>query len=320
MHNRKAAADLLGSLPPQQPRRGLWRSGYSPVANDVAELGFPLQASGSLRIGEGVLVNARGCWHCRVRNSTHAPDAPRWLWIEQVDHLAPQRYRRRAWVLSTGAPPPPNSKLKVACGDDRCVNPDHLDLILLEQPKTPLRPSGHWRWAMEIDEETGEEVEVGEWVSEAAEPCGAIDWSRVLVRDHDRPKAVSQRAQWEATRDWQAIGAEVQALDQETLWSIRTEHHSFAASAARRGLSVDAIRAIRYGRYGEGRRPDPTRSARSQRGTAKGEAASGARLNETDVRAIRASSESHAALARQYGVSDMAIYKIRSGKTWAHVT
>jgi hypothetical protein len=53
---------------------------------------------------------------------------------------------------------------------------------------------------------------------------------------------------------------------------------------------------------------------------ARGEATRSAKVTEDDVRAIRASDASNTALARQYGVSDMAIHKIRKRKSWAHVT
>jgi hypothetical protein len=42
----------------------------------------------------------------------------------------------------------------------------------------------------------------------------------------------------------------------------------------------------------------------------------GAKLTMEDARAIRASTETSAALARQYGVVKNTIYNIRSGRTW----
>jgi len=45
-----------------------------------------------------------------------------------------------------------------------------------------------------------------------------------------------------------------------------------------------------------------------------------AKLTEDDVRVIRASQESGAALGRRYGVSKENIYAIRNGQIWKHVT
>lgn len=53
---------------------------------------------------------------------------------------------------------------------------------------------------------------------------------------------------------------------------------------------------------------------------AKGERQGLARLTETDVRAIRASSASQYALAEQFGVSRSTIAQVRTNKTWQHVT
>lgn len=51
----------------------------------------------------------------------------------------------------------------------------------------------------------------------------------------------------------------------------------------------------------------------------KGEKHSQAKLTEDAVREIRASGESHAALARKYGVDPMAIKYVRIRKTWQHI-
>lgn len=52
----------------------------------------------------------------------------------------------------------------------------------------------------------------------------------------------------------------------------------------------------------------------------RGEAHHDARFTEDDVRAIRASSESSTVIAERYGVHRTSIIKIRSRKTWKHVT
>lgn len=51
----------------------------------------------------------------------------------------------------------------------------------------------------------------------------------------------------------------------------------------------------------------------------RGEHNGKALLNEDKVRYIRASTASHASLARELGVSDVCIYKIRKRQTWSHV-
>lgn len=50
-----------------------------------------------------------------------------------------------------------------------------------------------------------------------------------------------------------------------------------------------------------------------------GERHHSAKLTPDDVRAIRASDLSGPALAKQYGVQFSAIYKIKDGRSWAHV-
>jgi hypothetical protein len=52
---------------------------------------------------------------------------------------------------------------------------------------------------------------------------------------------------------------------------------------------------------------------------ARGERSGSARLTEADVREIRASSLTQRELGRRYGVSQVAICKIRTRRTWAHV-
>jgi hypothetical protein len=52
---------------------------------------------------------------------------------------------------------------------------------------------------------------------------------------------------------------------------------------------------------------------------ARGERHHGAILREADIRAIRASKESQAALARRFGVNVGNIGRIRRGETWKHL-
>ena len=52
---------------------------------------------------------------------------------------------------------------------------------------------------------------------------------------------------------------------------------------------------------------------------ARGELHGSARLTEEIVREIRASTRSQEALGREYGVSQVAISRIKLGKNWKHV-
>ena len=52
---------------------------------------------------------------------------------------------------------------------------------------------------------------------------------------------------------------------------------------------------------------------------ARGERAGLAKLTERDVRAIRASTETQVAIAKQFGVTQAAVSCIRLRQTWAHV-
>lgn len=59
---------------------------------------------------------------------------------------------------------------------------------------------------------------------------------------------------------------------------------------------------------------------RDQKGRqAKGERCGRAKLTEADVRAIRLSSDTHAALSKRYGVGATSIWEIKAGRSWAHV-
>lgn len=69
----------------------------------------------------------------------------------------------------------------------------------------------------------------------------------------------------------------------------------------------------------EGTRADNMRD-RDERGrTSRGEKHWKAKLTEADVRTIRSSRETQAALARRFGVTILSIHNIRHRKTWRHV-
>lgn len=61
------------------------------------------------------------------------------------------------------------------------------------------------------------------------------------------------------------------------------------------------------------------RHNRSRNGDHKGEAHGKSKITAVDVLAIRASSESHAALGRKYGMTKTGIWQIRHYKNWKHV-
>lgn len=81
------------------------------------------------------------------------------------------------------------------------------------------------------------------------------------------------------------------------------------------GISTDnRVANLRYGTAKENK-ADSVRH-----GTlARGERVNTSRLTADQVCAIRASSETHVALAKYYGVSDSSIIAIRQGKNWKHL-
>jgi hypothetical protein len=64
---------------------------------------------------------------------------------------------------------------------------------------------------------------------------------------------------------------------------------------------------------------DMVRKGRGRHPVLKGETNGRALLTEDKVRYIRASKASHAALARELGVTDLCILKVRKRQTWSHV-
>lgn len=65
---------------------------------------------------------------------------------------------------------------------------------------------------------------------------------------------------------------------------------------------------------------DMIAKGRHARQAPKGEASGKAVLTEEIVRAIRASDESHAVLARRFGCGANTVRGVRTGRTWSHVT
>lgn len=70
------------------------------------------------------------------------------------------------------------------------------------------------------------------------------------------------------------------------------------------------------GTYGENSRDAVAKGRWSDN---RGERNGKAKLTNAKVRAIRASDESLAVLAQQHGVGQLAIHRVRTGVTWAHV-
>lgn len=64
---------------------------------------------------------------------------------------------------------------------------------------------------------------------------------------------------------------------------------------------------------------DMFRKGRNRHNPRRGVEAPNAKLTDSAVEYIRTSGDSLRALARRFGVSKVAVGKVRSGKTWAHV-
>lgn len=62
------------------------------------------------------------------------------------------------------------------------------------------------------------------------------------------------------------------------------------------------------------------RESRGRRANFRGEVVGTSKLTESDVVAIKLSALGNKALAEQYGVKPTHIWRIRTGKSWAHVT
>lgn len=84
--------------------------------------------------------------------------------------------------------------------------------------------------------------------------------------------------------------------------------------AARFGVSESTIAKIRNGRRWKPLTRDHARSRR------RGAGHPAARITDADARAIYASGESGATLARRYGISQQSICGIRKGRSWRHAT
>ena len=81
------------------------------------------------------------------------------------------------------------------------------------------------------------------------------------------------------------------------------------------GKSVNAISNLYHGTYGQNNGIDRVRDGTSNQGERNGNAV----FTTNVVKLIRASTESHTALAKQFGVSITAIYEVRKRRRWAHV-
>ena len=64
---------------------------------------------------------------------------------------------------------------------------------------------------------------------------------------------------------------------------------------------------------------DMAGKGRSRNGDMRGERNTSSKLTDDDVRAIRASPESNATLAKRYGIAKENIWAARTGRTWTHI-
>jgi hypothetical protein len=125
---------------------------------------------------------------------------------------------------------------------------------------------------------------------------GDVSERRCVLHSCDNPECVNpEHLRYGTQRD--------NALDRET--RARGNHsRGEAHSAVMRRVAARGERNVRH-----------TKPER----TARGERAGGAKLTEADVRAICASTATHAEVGRQYGVDEVNVGAIRAGATWTHV-
>lgn len=103
-------------------------------------------------------------------------------------------------------------------------------------------------------------------------------------------------------------------LTEQNALEIAQSTLSNAELMAKYGVSEMTIQGIRTGKRWRHLQFQRRHNAQ-KRGTDIGLA----KLDEDKVREIRASTDSHAALGRRFGVSGVAIRQVRNGRTWAHV-
>lgn len=82
-----------------------------------------------------------------------------------------------------------------------------------------------------------------------------------------------------------------------------------------RGKDCNSIDNLSYGTSSQNNGKDRLRDGTDNRGARNGNA----KLKDDDIRFIRKSSDTHAALAKAYGVSQTTIYQIRLNTRWSHV-
>lgn len=260
---------------------------WSPVSPPDVPREFQV-VRGGLRLGPGIVTNPAGCWRGRTRNpSRRRYGSKRWLWIDQFDPTAVARYRRRVYCSVTGGPPPAWSRLVSTCGDPDCINPHHLDLIELPPPEQRPTGPGRWGWIGE-----GENEQYG-WIADPdPEPCEAPPPRKsreappVPPKPRPAPKLKPPRKPRPAPKP-------------------KPPPKPRPAPKPKPPP-----------------RPRPTPKPKPPpKGKARGERSAQSGLTEADVRAIReaAAETSQVALAARYGISRMAVQKILSRRSWAHV-
>lgn len=157
--------------------------------------------------------------------------------------------------------------------------------------------------------------------------CHHCDTPRCVRPDHLflGTRAANMRDMSAKSRQWQQVHPErrrrgeannLSKLTEEMVGAIRQSGEPTTVLAHRYGLDRHTVARIRAGRTWQHIALDVTAYGPL---VLRGEAHSQARLNEDDVRAIRASAEPSRAMAARYGVSKTAILFIRNRHTWRHV-
>lgn len=253
--------------------------------------------AGGLRLDQGIVRNAAGCWRGRYRNkSWRRYGTARWLWIDQIDHRAPARYRSRVYLSVTGERLPPMHRLETTCGDPHCLNPHHLDLVEIEHREVLPRTGGRYGWAGEGEDE------VYCWIADpvpADTPAPAPP-----PRLKASPPPVPKRA------------PKPKAEPKPPRPKVERPKAPPRIPKPKPDPKPPRVKVDRPKPTPRVPKPKPPR-----KGRARGERSLQSALTEADVRAIReaARETSQVALAARYGLSRMAVYKILTRKSWAHV-
>lgn len=213
-----------------------------------------------------------------------------WIWVGARDRrphravgffgaLGEVLAHRAAWRLFRGDIPD-GQNVRVVCGTSYCVRPEHM----LCGPRVYDSPNSDERFWRRVEKSEGCWLWTG--------PLDQYGYGRLTVRDRH---AAAHRVAWALTNG--PIPGGLQVLHRCDNPPCVCPDHLFLGTQA--DNLADAV--------GKGRL------------VLRGSGASGAKLTEDDIRAIRASDDRQVAMASRYGVTQAAISAIRLRKTWAHL-